>query len=192
MSKAIYLLTGATGHLGFNILKKLVKANKAVRTLVLPTDNQSMLKDMPIESVEGNVVEKESLKNFFDNPHNEDLIVIHCAGIVNIATDNKKFVMDVNFIGTQNIVNYCQEAQVKKMVYVSSAHAIAEKHKGEIMQEVRTFSPDEVTGLYAKTKAETSQWFIEQLDAGFQVVWFIQQVSLAPMTIKRVFNTIGY
>lgn len=156
MKKIIYIVTGAAGHLGSTVVRRLLALGKTIRTLVLPHE---MHKDDLIgtEIYEGDVCNEESLEPLFATQEGEELIVIHCAGIVSIASGYHKIVYDVNVSGTRNVVNCCMKHHVKKLVYVSSVHAIPEKPKGEIITEISHFDPDQVVGLYAKTKSEATQ-----------------------------------
>lgn len=150
----LYLVTGAAGHLGSTIVRKLVETGKSVRALVLPGEKN--IPDGNIEVCFGDVCDIDSIKSFFQNSGNKKLIVIHCAGIVSIASKYQQKVFDVNVIGTKNIVNLCEKYKVEKLVYVSSVHAIPEKPKGEAITEINNFNPNEVFGFYAKTKSEAT------------------------------------
>ena len=55
---------------------------------------------------------------------------------------------------------------MQKLIYVSSVHAIPEQPKGEVITEVSDFSPAQVTGLYAKTKAEATQYVLDAANCG--------------------------
>lgn len=160
----LYLITGAAGHLGSTLVRRLLELNKHVRALVLP--NEKHVPEGAIEICYGDVRNKESLLTFFDNPQDKDLIVIHCAGIVSIATKYQQQVYDVNVSGTKNIIDLSQQHQVKKLVYVSSVHAIPEKKKGETIYEVSEFNPEEVVGLYAQTKSEATSYVLEAAKTG--------------------------
>ena len=66
----LYLVTGASGHLGNTVISKLRAAGCEVRALVLPgEENISDCK----ESFFGDVRDKESLSDFFSNPANNEL-----------------------------------------------------------------------------------------------------------------------
>ncbi len=145
-----YLITGAAGHLGSTLVRGLLEKGCSVRALVLPGE-----KHIPsgADIYYGDVCDATTLAAFFANPENKSLIVIHAAGIVTIASHYEQRVYDVNVLGTRNIVQLCMEHHVKRLVYISSVHAIAEKPKGETITETQHFDPDAVIGLYAKTKA---------------------------------------
>lgn len=154
----LYLITGAAGHLGNTLVRKLSEQGRRVRALVLPGEKN--IPDGGIEVCYGDVRKTESLTAFFDNPQGKALIVVHCAGIVSIASGYDQRVYDVNVRGTKNIVDLCQKHGVSKLVHVSSVHAIPELEKGEIICEVDGFDPVRVVGHYAKTKAEATDYVL--------------------------------
>lgn len=163
----IYLVTGAAGHLGSALLARLLELGKDVRALLLPGGENIPPGDY--ELFYGDVTNKESLKAFFSNPDQKDLIVIHCAGIVTISSQYQQKVYDVNVNGTKNIVDLCLENSVKKLIYVSSVHAIPEKPVGETITEIYDFDPDTVVGPYAKTKAEATAYVFASAQKGLNV-----------------------
>lgn len=164
--KEIYIVTGANGFLGNNVVRKLLKKeNVEVRCLVLPNDNTKSLENLNCKIYYGDVTKKETLKEIF-NVKNiaEDykLYVIHCAAIVYIKTKYNPTVMEVNYNGTKNITDKVLEKNAK-LVYVSSVHAITEKSNGEQMSEIYDFDPDKVVGLYAKSKAKTAKMVLDRV-----------------------------
>jgi dihydroflavonol-4-reductase len=161
----IYLVTGATGHLGNTIVKKLVDMGRRVRAVVLPGDKNVSALPEEAEVYYGDVREKASLENAFKAEAGEDVIVIHCAGIVTISSRYNENVYKVNVEGTKNVTDLCVENKVKKLVHVSSVHAIPEKPHGETIREINHFDPDKVVGLYAKTKAEATQYVLDKAKA---------------------------
>ncbi len=148
-----FLLTGATGLLGGNILRKLTERGERVRTLALPND--AAIANMPhgVEIVEGDLLDDGALDRFFSVPESAEIIVIHAASIVTMDPKPNEKVRAVNVDGTRNIIKHCLRHKVKKLVYVSSTGAIPELPKGQLIREVEKHDPDKVIGYYAKTKA---------------------------------------
>jgi dihydroflavonol-4-reductase len=159
----IYLVTGASGHVGSTVVQQLTALGHTVRVLVLPTERHIPEK---AEVFYGDVRDKESLRSCFEHNSRERFIVIHCAGIVSIASRYHPILHDVNVTGTQNIVDLCCEYDVSKLVYVSSVHAIPEKPEGQLITETNEFSPGLVTGHYAKTKAEATAYVLAAAQKG--------------------------
>ena len=166
MSK-IYLLTGAAGHLGRTVVEELLRRGKKLRVLLLPGEKNIPSGDFEI--CYGDVRSKESLRPFFSNPNNDDMTVIHAAGIVSIASKHSQHVYDTNVMGTQNIVALCEEHGVEHLLYISSVHAIPIAEDGRTITEVDEFDPSKTHGLYAQTKAEATNAVLEAGRRGLRV-----------------------
>ncbi len=147
-----YLITGATGFLGSTVVAQLLEKNADIFALVM--ENDPLANELPkeVHKVIGNVCEVTSLKAFFEKADNKTC-VIHCAGIVSVASHPGDKVYQVNVNGTKNIVKFCLDYNIQKLVYVSSVHAIPEKPKGITITEDAKFDPELVVGDYAKSKA---------------------------------------
>lgn len=165
MAERLYLVTGAAGHVGNVLIGKLIRRGDKVRGLVLPGD-RSVSYNGKIELVQGDVCNRESLEPFFENQDGREIVVIHTAGIVSISSKFNQKVYDVNVIGTKNIVDLCIKHRVKKLVHVSSVHAIPVPEDKGTIREVNEFDPLQVQGLYARTKAEATRYVLEKVHAG--------------------------
>ncbi|MCL2698104.1 MAG: NAD-dependent epimerase/dehydratase family protein [Oscillospiraceae bacterium] len=163
----MYIITGAAGHLGSIVAKKLNEQAKPVYALCLPHE-----KNPPqgghIRVFRGDVCDADSLTDMFEScvKEHESVNVIHSAGIVSISSKFNQKVYDVNVTGTKNIISLCEKYNIKKLVHISSVHAIPEKPANETITEVGSFSPDDVVGLYAKTKAEATQCVLDYAARG--------------------------
>lgn len=164
----IYIVTGANGHLGGTIVRMLRRAGAAVRGLVLPAEK--VADAGAVRYFKGDVRDKASLEPLFADTDGRDVVVIHTAGIVDIADKVSPAMYAVNVGGTRNITALCLEHRVSRLVYVSSVHAIPEKDGLQVLREVHHFSPDEVVGGYAKTKAEATQIVLDAVAAGLNAV----------------------
>jgi len=148
-----YLITGAAGHLGNTLAKRLVEDGQRVRGLIQPQESDSPALPREMEVVTGNILDPASMEPLFQHEPDEPITVIHNAGLVSIATKYQQNVYDVNVTGTKNILRLCRQNGAVKLVYVSSVHAIPELPMGQIITETKQFDPDKVNGCYAKTKA---------------------------------------
>lgn len=135
--------------MGGELARMLAGRGCTVRALVLEGDDCPGLRGYDIEIFRGDVCHPGSLTPLFDAPGKE-LVVLHAAGLVSIVTKVRREVYAVNVTGTKNIIEQCLSHKVKKLVYVSSVHAIPE-HPGLISEAAR-FSPGLVHGAYAKGK----------------------------------------
>ena len=148
-----YFVTGATGFLGKAVVQRLLTKAADIYALVMKDDPLAGALPNRIHVCVGNVCDPSSLDSFLDGADGQSC-VIHCAGIVSVASRPGEQLYKVNVGGTKNIVSACISHSVGKLVYVSSVHALTEKPKGiEIDAETDAFNPDRLVGDYAKSKA---------------------------------------
>ena len=147
-----YLITGATGFLGRAVLAQLQDSPAEIRALVMDGDPLAQALARNVRVMTGDVCDEAALERFFAGA-DEHTCVIHCAGIISVATHPGDRIYRVNVDGTRNILKFCRQCDVGKLVHVSSVHAIPEKPKGTEIAETTTFSPELVRGDYAKSKA---------------------------------------
>ena len=167
MKKKIYILTGASGHVGQNIINELLKEDCEIRGLVLPEDKTILPIHSNLKIYYGNILDMESLKPLFEaDSNNEELYVIHAAGMVSIRSTYSKKMYRINVEGTKNILEMCKQYHVQKMVYISSVHAIQELPKNETIVETDTFDPKFIHGPYAKTKAMATSLVLQATKEG--------------------------
>lgn len=161
--KKVYIITGANGFLGNNIIRILEKdADNEIRAFVLKDDSIKSLENLNCKIYYGDVTNKESLSSIFENTNGKEVFVIHCAAIVYIKSKYNPLIYNVNVNGTKNIVDKVLELNAK-LVYVSSVHAIPEKPNNDLITEVTNFNSDDVYGLYAKTKAEAAKYVMDAI-----------------------------
>ena len=160
-----YLVTGATGFLGRAVAEELVRRKAQVHALVLHDDPYTDLLPKEVRTVIGDVCDKSSLSDFFADADSRTC-VIHCAGIVSVASRPGPRLYQVDVGGTWKVLRQCMEHDVGKMVYVSSVHAIPERPKGCIITEDCEFSPGLVDGDYAKSKAAATELVFDAAERG--------------------------
>lgn len=165
-----YLITGVTGHLGLTLAKILTAAGEKVRGLILPNDSLRDHVPKQVDLFIGDVCDKHSLRSFFAAEDNSPRILLHTAGIISISSRFDEKVHEVNVNGTKNVISLCEETGVSKTVYVSSVHAIAEPPDGQTIYETTNFTPKQVIGLYAKTKAEATSLVLDAAKNGLNAI----------------------
>ena len=173
-------VTGGTGHIGNVLIKKLVKLGHSVRALVLPNEDTTPIKDLPITLVTGDVTDREFLFNTIE----EDEVVFHLAGVIEIAPGRDEIVRKVNVDGTKNIVDVCVEKKLR-LVYTSSVHTITPVND-VVLYEPTAFDLDKLVGTYAKTKAEAVKKQESELIFIFDSLFADMRYRLA--NIKFYFN----
>lgn len=166
--KQVYLITGANGHLGSTLVRALLRQGREVRGLILPGG------EMPtapgLTWFQGDVRDTDSLRPLFLGLKDCEAFFIHSAGIIDISDEVSPLAYDVNVNGTRNVLALCREYGIRRLVYVSSVHAIPEGDRTQVLQEINRFSPDQVIGGYAKTKAEATQAVLDAAAGGLDAV----------------------
>ncbi|MGI8950750.1 MAG: NAD-dependent epimerase/dehydratase family protein [Chitinophagaceae bacterium] len=149
------LVTGGTGLVGSHLIKTLIQQNKIVKALyrfAIPQFDEAK----KVEWIKGDILDPISLENALQNVQQ----VYHCAGLVSFHPKNKKELFQINVEGTANVVNASVNANVKKLLFVSSASALEKNRKKETINESMNWSQKTNNSEYGKSKylAEMEVW----------------------------------
>ena len=139
------------------MLAQLRDTKAEIRALVMEGDPLARELTHNVRVITGDVCDEAALGRFFAGA-DEHTCVIHCAGMISVATHPGDRIYRVNVDGTRNILKFCCKCGVGKLVHVSSVHAIPEKPK--------RFSPSAVWGDYAKSKAMATALVLQAAKEG--------------------------
>jgi len=153
-----YFVTGATGFIGNNIVRELLKEKDAEVIALARNKNDISLKGLDLTIVQGDITDVELMDRIVE----EKMIIVHVAGIV--ALDNKNYdrVMRVNFEATKDLVDIAIKNKINKFVYVSSVEALY-KGKNSVSKEPKEFYPEKMKFVYSKSKALSSKYVYEKI-----------------------------
>jgi dihydroflavonol-4-reductase len=161
----MWLVTGATGHIGNVLVRKLIERGERVRALVLPNECRASIEGLEIETIEGDVLDTGSLFKSMDRVKG----VFHLAGVISIMPGGNEIVRRVNVQGTKNILKVAEEVHVGKFIYTSSIHAIKRVVDG-VIDERLPYDPDNPYGAYDRAKAEATLDVQRAAQAGLEAV----------------------
>jgi len=161
----MWLVTGATGHVGNVLVRKLLKRGEKVRALILPGECRESIQGLNVEAVDGDVLNMDSLFQSMRGVHG----VFHLAGVISIMPGPNPFVRKVNVDGTKNILRAAMESGVKKLIYTSSIHAIRRVEDGVIDENV-PYDMNNPYGAYDRSKAEATLDVLNAAHAGLEAV----------------------
>ncbi|MBN2256703.1 MAG: SDR family oxidoreductase [Anaerolineaceae bacterium] len=159
------LVTGATGHIGNVLIRKLLKRKEHVRAMVLPNEDRTALEGLNIEIVEGDVLDLKSLRQAMQGVDR----VFHLAGLISVLPGEDPIVRMVNLTGTRNVAEVAREMHVRRLIYTSSIHAIQRIEKGTIDETV-PFDPKTTISSYDRSKAEASLAVLDAVRDGLDAV----------------------
>ena len=175
------LITGATGHIGYVLVRELYKRNYDISIFVLPSDDVSIFDEINVHTIRGDIRNTEQVNVAITN---KDL-VFHLAGIIDIGTTSKKKMWEVNVNGTNNVIKACREHKIKRLIYTSSVHAIPEpKTANTVIKETLDFSPEYVNGPYAKSKAKATANVLHYTNEGYDAVILQPSGVIGPFGYK--------
>ncbi|MFN2299248.1 MAG: SDR family oxidoreductase [Anaerolineales bacterium] len=175
------LVTGATGHIGNVLVRKLIAAGEAVRVLILPGEDTLPLQDLLLEMVTGDVLNPHSLQKAMRGVTR----VFHLAGIISILPGRDHLLHRVNVEGTKNVLSEARKAGVKRLVYTSSIHAIQRAPAGIRIDERLPFDPSNSAGAYDRSKAEASLAVLEAARNGLDSVIICPTGVIGPNDYRR-------
>ncbi len=160
------LITGATGHIGNVLVRKLFEQGEEIRVLIHPRENVEPLNGLRLD------VCCADIRNFGDVQRAVKGCsqVYHLAGLIDISPRTSRLLNDVNIRGTRNVVRACLEEQVDRLLYVSSVHALPEPPLGTPIRESEDFPRSDLPGAYARSKSAATAEVYAGISQGLNAV----------------------
>ena len=156
-----YLVTGAKDPVGRLVVQMLLAEGAQVRVLVPPESDYSLLKGMGAEIAEGEIVDKDSLKDFLTVEDPRHSAVIHTEEIRSISNNKNMDMRRTNVAGAINMIDMSMRAKIGRFIYLGSAYSLdpdTAMSGGKV-----EFDRTKVDGDYAATKAEASAYLMEKI-----------------------------
>lgn len=170
-------ITGANGHVGGNLVRRLIQENYKVR--VLQYHGHEAYDGLPVEIAEGDLSDPDSLFSFCKSLD----VVIHLAARITIGNNSYERIYKVNVEGTQNLVEAAKKRGVKRLIHFSSIHALEHDLPDQPMDESRPPATDSVLA-YEKTKAIADEWVMQQQSDTFDVIVLNPTAIVGPNDFK--------
>lgn len=143
-------VTGATGHVGINLVTQLSERGIAVNALSHEACvGEDVIRDLPgVKCFRGDV--RKLPRNFLRDVD----VVYHLAAKISISDDHDPELVPINVDGTANVVRACVRNQVPRFVYCSSIHALQQR---PIVDETCALVQPGEGGEYDQTKAASER-----------------------------------
>ncbi len=161
----MWLVTGAAGHVGNVLTRKLLERGEKVRAMILPGECRESISGLDVETVEGDVLDVESVFQSMQGIRG----VFHLAGVISIMPGANPLVRKVNAEGTKNVLRAAMESGIRKLVYISSIHAIRRVEEGVIDESV-PYDMNNPYGAYDRSKAEATLEVLQAAESGLEAV----------------------
>ncbi|MDD5288159.1 MAG: NAD-dependent epimerase/dehydratase family protein [Dehalococcoidales bacterium] len=158
------VVTGASGHLGSNLVRALVAEKRPVRALV--HINRQTVEGLGAEIVSANITDVDSLCRAFEGAE----VVYHLAATISLLKHDWHRVAAVNVIGTRNVVDACLKCGVKRLVHFSSIHAFVQTPYNMPVDESRSLVESRQYPPYDRSKAAGEKEVRKGIEKGLDAV----------------------
>ena len=171
-------VTGASGHLGYTLVHRLLGDGRRVRTL--SRYRTKYLANLPIEFVDGDLANEESLHSAFEGID----VVYHTAALISLDPHAWPSMRALNVEGTRTIVALCQTHKIRRLIHFSSLEVFRTDPLTEPLDEMRPLIGVDAPLPYPRSKV-LSQRSVEQAVAnGLDAVILIPSALLGPNDYK--------
>lgn len=157
-------VTGASGHVGANLVRALLERGATVRALVHGDDGG--IKGLSVERVRGAVTDPDAVGALVKGAER----VFHLAAKISLDPADEPLLQKTNIEGPRTVTDACRAAGVKRLVHFSSIHAYSSEPKAETIDEERPLA--EGSGLlpYDASKSAGEKVVRAAIDAGLDAV----------------------
>ena len=150
-------VTGATGHIGNNVVRQLLLEHQEVTCLV--RSKGIALLDISTPVILGDIFDPLFLAQHL-RPGD---VLIHCAGVIDVFAKDATRSEEVNVTGTKIIGDYCSQNGIY-LLFVSSVDAIAKTKDQTTIIEPNSFDLSKFQNHYSLAKAKGAMMIQEMLD----------------------------
>jgi dihydroflavonol-4-reductase len=171
------LVTGASGHIGANLVRALLGQGRRVRTLV--HKSTAAIDGLPVEVVRADLLDGPAVLRACAGAGS----VFHLAGKISAGWEPDADVHAINVMGTRNVVDSCLAAGVNRLVHFSSIQALS--GNDTIDETCELVAADERTrGAYDQAKAEAERLVLGAGERGLDAVIVSPTAVLGPFDLQ--------
>ncbi|HXW41267.1 MAG TPA: hopanoid-associated sugar epimerase [Xanthobacteraceae bacterium] len=142
------LVTGASGFVGAAVARLLAAGGNEVRVLVRPTSPRTNLAGAPLDIVEGDLLDADSLARALRGVRH----LFHVAADYRLWERHAAAIIRTNVEGTRLLMQAAQRSGVERIVYTSSVATLKPRRGGAPSDETLPLAAANAVGAYKYSK----------------------------------------
>lgn len=169
-------VTGATGHVGANLVRALLAQGTRVRVLLEPGADDAAVAGLGVERCVGDLRDREALEQGLAGCDR----LYHLAAMISLRNRDQRKLFEVNVLGTRNVLAAARRAGVRRAVHCSSLGAVGWNPAGASDEEC-LLNPFTCPLDYELCKAMAEHEALRACVSGLEVVIVNPSASIGPM-----------
>jgi nucleoside-diphosphate-sugar epimerase len=187
MAERTAFVTGGSGFIGGRLIRRLVRDGWRLRALARSDRSASAVEEAGAEAVRGDLDQVEAMRAGAEGCD----VAFHAAAYVGEWGSREDFERG-NVVGTQNALEACRSAGVRRFVHVGTEAALLAGQPLVDADETEPLRPDS-PALYSATKARAEQAVRAANSDGFETVvvrprfvWGVGDTTVTPSLVEAV------
>lgn len=175
------LVLGATGFIGGQIVRSLTEHGHTVRAFRRPTSSLLALQGLPVEFVQGDLLNRESLVSAMRDCEG----VFHAAGYYPPDSLSPRRALRQAVTGMRSVLDAAHTASVRRLIYTSSLSTVGPPSAGrQFANEHDIYLPGSIADPYFEAKWAMECEAYRAITPGLEVVTICPTVVFGPGDIK--------
>lgn len=176
--RRVAVVTGATGHLGANLIRSLVAHGWDVVATV--RGDARAVEGVPVRRVHADLLDERSLERAFAGAE----VVFHLAAMLGIEGGDAELMWRVNLDGSLTVARAAMSAGIRRMVHASSIQALDPEPADDVVDERRQLRLAPSADPYGRSKAAAEQALLPLCARGLEVVVVTPTAVIGPHDYK--------
>lgn len=174
MTKRVVAVTGASGHLGANLVRMLDAAGDEVRAVTAEplSAEPAALRGVPVARVHADITDPDAVRRAFDGVD----VVYHLAGWISVCRRDAARMWRVNHDGARIVAEACLATGVQRLVHVSTVQTLA---ADRVLDETSRPATDGAPA-YDLSKLAGERAVLASVDAGLDAVVVLPTAIIGP------------
>ena len=173
-----WVVTGAAGHVGGVLVRELIR--RGIRPRVLVHEDRRALAGLELDEARGDVRDLPSLRAAFRGAER----VLHLAARISVERADEALVQATNVGGVRNVITACREAGIRRLVHVSSIHALSSHPLDRPVDETRPLAEGAGLPPYDRAKSAGEREVRRAVEEGLDAVIVNPTAVLGPFDFR--------